>query len=66
MAQIASENSIHPNQIHKWKKQALEDFVQIFEEDRTGARASHALSPCDRLAINLNKSYHLILTHFQL
>lgn len=41
-AQIASENSIHPNQIHKWKKQALEDFVQLFEEDRKGERARDA------------------------
>ena len=39
VAQIATENSIHPNQIHKWKKQALEDFVQLFEEDRKGERA---------------------------
>lgn len=30
MALIASENNIHPNQIHKWKKQALEDFVHLF------------------------------------
>lgn len=39
VAQIAAENSIHPNQIHKWKKQALEDFAQLFEEDRKGERA---------------------------
>ena len=42
VAQIAAENSIHPNQIHKWKKQALEDFVQLFEEDRKGERACEA------------------------
>jgi putative transposase len=42
VAQIASENSIHPNQIHKWKKQALEDFVQLFEEDRRGERIREA------------------------
>jgi transposase len=42
VAQIASENYIHPNQIHKWKKQALENFSQLFEEDRQGARAREA------------------------
>src|SRR3970040_2445010 len=42
VAQIAAENSIHPNQIHKWKKQALEDFVQLFEEDRKGERIREA------------------------
>ena len=42
VAQIASENSLHPNQIHKWKKQALEDFVQLFEEDRKGERDREA------------------------
>jgi transposase len=42
VAQLASENSLHPNQIHKWKKQALENFVQLFEEDRKGERAREA------------------------
>jgi transposase-like protein len=42
VAQIAAENSIHPNQIHKWKKQALEDFAQLFEEDRKGERVREA------------------------
>lgn len=42
MAQIAAENSIHPNQIHKWKKQALEDFAQLFEDDRKGERVREA------------------------
>ena len=39
VAQIAIENNIHPNQIHKWRKQALEDFAQLFEDDRKGERA---------------------------
>jgi len=42
VAQIASENSIHPNQLHRWKKQALENFPQLFEEDRKGEKAREA------------------------
>ncbi len=42
VAEIAAENHIHPNQIHKWKKQALENFIRLFEEDRQGARAREA------------------------
>lgn len=39
IAQIASENSIHPTQIHTWKRQALEKFAGLFEEDRKGEKA---------------------------
>jgi transposase len=39
VAEIAAENSVHPNQIHKWKRQAMEDFAQLFEDDRKGERA---------------------------
>jgi putative transposase len=39
IAQIAAENSVHPNQIHQWKKQALENFQQLFENDRAGEKA---------------------------
>jgi transposase-like protein len=42
VAQIASENGVHPNQIHKWKKQALENFQQLFEDDRKGEKARAA------------------------
>lgn len=42
IAQIASENSIHPNQLHRWKKQAVENFSQLFEEDRKGEKAREA------------------------
>ena len=42
VAQIAAENSIHPNQIHKWKKQALEDVASLFEDDRKGERVREA------------------------
>ena len=43
VAQIASENGVHPNQIHKWKKQALENFQQLFEDDRKGEKAVAAV-----------------------
>jgi len=39
VALIATENNIHPTQIHKWKKQALEDFVHLFEDEHKGERA---------------------------
>jgi transposase len=42
VAQIASENNIHPNQLHRWKKQALENFAQLFEEDRKSEKAREA------------------------
>ena len=42
VAQIAAENGIHPNQIHKWKKQALENFSQLFEDERQGEKAREA------------------------
>jgi len=42
VAQIASENSIHPNQLHRWKKQAMENFAQLFEEDRKREKAREA------------------------
>src|SRR5271157_2997018 len=42
VAQIASENGIHPNQLHRWKKQALEKFSQLFEDDRKSEKAREA------------------------
>ena len=42
VAQIAAENHIHPNQIHKWKKQALENFSHLFEDDAQGQRVREA------------------------
>ena len=42
VSQIAAENGTHPNQIHKWKKQALEDFAHLFEDDGKGERAREA------------------------
>jgi putative transposase len=42
IAQIAAENGVHPNQIHHWKKQALENFNQLFEDERQGEKAREA------------------------
>ena len=41
VALIARENNTRsdPNQIHKWKKQALADFVYPFEDEHKGERA---------------------------
>ena len=30
IAEIASETGVHPNQIHKWRKQALDELSGIF------------------------------------
>ena len=42
VAQLAAEYHVHPNQIHKWKKQALEQFNQLFEDQRVSTRARDA------------------------
>jgi transposase len=42
IVQIASENGIHPNQIQHWKKQALDNFSQLFEDERQGERIREA------------------------
>jgi transposase len=34
IAQIASQNGIHPNQLYKWKAQALEGLPGLFEDSR--------------------------------
>ena len=42
IAQIASENGVHPNQIQQWKKQALANFVRLFEDERKSEKAREA------------------------
>ena len=42
IAQIASEYSVHPNQLHRWKKQALDKFSELFETDKKQERAKEA------------------------
>lgn len=34
IGEIASETGVHPNQISKWKKQALEELPEIFSGGR--------------------------------
>ena len=42
MAQIASEHSIHPNQLYKWKALAIEKLSDIFEDERKNEQAQKA------------------------
>ena len=42
IAQIASENGIHPNQLYKWKTQALDGLPGIFEDDHKTEKALKA------------------------
>lgn len=44
IAQLASEHGIHPNQISKWKAQAVEDLPSLFAPERAAEhidRATH-------------------------
>jgi transposase-like protein len=38
IAEIASETGVHPNQISKWKKQALEELPEIFSSRKKNHR----------------------------
>ena len=42
IAQIASEQSIHPNQLYKWKALATEKLSDIFEDERKSEKAQQA------------------------
>ena len=42
VAQIAAEYGIHPNQLHRWKKQALDSFHRLFEEGQQAEAAKKA------------------------
>jgi len=41
-AQIASKYGVHPNQLHRWKRQALEGFPRLFEDERKAERDKEA------------------------
>lgn len=34
LSEIASEHNVHPNQISRWKNEALENFSAIFSQKR--------------------------------
>jgi putative transposase len=42
IAQIASEYSMHPNQLYKWKAQVVENLPGLFEDDRKGEKSLKA------------------------
>jgi len=42
IAQIASEYGIHPNQLYKWKAQALEGIPKVFEQEHKSEKALKA------------------------
>jgi len=42
IGQMASENGVHPNLLHRWKRQALENLPQLFEDDRRSERERQA------------------------
>ena len=42
IAQIASEYNVHPNQLHRWKKQATDHFTELFQKDDKRLRAKEA------------------------
>lgn len=33
IAQIASEYGVHPTQLHRWRKQAVENLAQLFAQE---------------------------------
>jgi len=34
IAQISSEHQVHPTQVGLWKKQALDNFMELFKDNR--------------------------------
>ena len=42
IAQIASQYGIHPNQLYKWKAQAIEGLPKLFEDGQQGDKSQQA------------------------
>jgi putative transposase len=40
--QIASEYGVHPNDLYRWKKQALENLPKLFEDENKSERECQA------------------------
>ena len=38
IAEISSENGIHPSQVNKWKKQALDGLPSIFSDNHNNGK----------------------------
>lgn len=36
ISQLASEHEIHPNVLNRWKNEAIQNFSQLFVDDRKG------------------------------
>ena len=42
VSQIASVHGAHPNQPHRWKRQAMESFPMLFEDERRNEKVKEA------------------------
>lgn len=42
ISQLAAEHGIHPNQLTRWRNQAIEQLPQLFADDRKGIAALKA------------------------
>ena len=42
VSQISSEYGVHPNQLYRWKAQALEGLPSLFEKDNKAEKAQQA------------------------
>ncbi len=42
VAQIAAEHQIHPGQLHRWKRQAVDNFIHLFTESEMRKQQAHA------------------------
>ena len=42
VTQIAAEHSVHPGQLHRWKRQAIENFPQLFTESEARKQEAQA------------------------
>jgi len=42
LAEIASENEIHPNQLQRWKTMAVKGLPSLFSDETTAAKTAQA------------------------